>query len=200
MKEKINFKVAGFKPKGEISIDTDLVEVQDINFTYNVENRETYTEIILAPTWFTEKSLIALANALGDLLQYSKAHQEQVTIRYNLKETLNKVKNSKKKIQGWTYKELMELYNLNTNGSTVLGVTFKKKSAEPHMINSVDKWYTPDGDRINIYYNTTLLDIVELTLEYLIRDRIVVANEKDNQISEDNKKPKAYENALYKVQ
>lgn len=200
MKEKINFKVAGFKPKGEISIDTDLVEVQDINFTYNVENHKTYTEIILAPTWFTEKSLIALANALGDLLQYSKAHQEQVTIRYNLKETLNKVKNSKKKIQGWAYNELMELYDLDTNSSTVLGVTFKKKSADPHMINSVDKWYTPDGDRINTYYNTTLLDIIELTLEYLIRDRIVVANEKDNQISEDNKKPRAYETALYKVQ
>lgn len=200
MKEKINFKVAGFKPKGEISIDTDLVEVQDINFTYNVENHKTYTEIILAPTWFTEKSLIALANALGDLVQYSKVHQEQVTIQYNLTETLDKVKNSKKKIQGWAYNELMELYDLDTNSSTVLGVTFKKKSAEPHMINSVDKWYAPNGDRIDIYHNTTLLDIIELTLDYLISDRIIVANEKDNQISEDNKKPRAYENALYKVQ
>lgn len=200
MKEKINFKVAGFKPKGEISIDTDLVEVQDINFTYNVESHKTYTEIILAPTWFTEKSLIALANALGDLLQYSKVHQEQVTIQYNLTETLDKVKNSKKKIQGWTYQELMELYDLDTNSSTVLGVTFKKKSAEPHMINSVDKWYAPNGDRIDIYHNTTLLDIIELTLDYLISDRIIVANEKDNQISEDNKKPRAYESALYKVQ
>ena len=174
MKERINLGIGGFKPKSTIELDTDLVNIKDLNFIYAPVSTVTRIEIVLEPIYFNRDCICELANVVSGIMTNQTPYM-QLQVVYNLVSALDRVKNMKTKDNdGWSYNELMTKVTWKEADSFGLGVHFHE--------GKDGAWYSPDG--LNAYKNSvatpSLLDIVESSLSYLIRVAVKLEQEKSS--------------------
>lgn len=162
MKETINLGIYGFKPKGTVEVDTDLVNIKYLNIIYESETTIDI-EIVFEPVYFNRECILELSNVVSTM-KINQTPYIQLRVGYNLDSALDRVKNMKTKDnKGWTYDELMAERKWQDAETLGLGVSFHEEDGA---------WCDPNGDFVysSLARDDTpnLFDIVRNSLMYSI--------------------------------
>lgn len=171
MKETINLGIYGFKPKGTVEVDTELVNIKYLNIIYESETIIDI-EIVFEPVYFNKECILELARVVSSL-KINQTPYIQLRVGYNLDSALDRVKNMKTKDnKGWTYDELMAERKWQDTESLGLGVSFHEKDG---------KWHDPDEATVFSRNGTpTLFDIVRNSLIYSVYAAVKSAEREKN--------------------
>ena len=177
MKERISVGIAGFNPRGITEINTDLINIKAVDVTIDPKGDKHGLRITLEPVWFNKECLLELADTKARLSS-SRGQNIYVSTCFNLKSASNRIKSfSDDEVKGFTYEELTKQHKLedfNSGEIVGLGVPLHKENDY--------YWSTPNTVKMYFEDTATLLDALDITLDYLTTEKsIALENSFDEQ-------------------
>lgn len=168
MKERISVGIAGFSPRGITEINTNLVNVKAVDVTIDPKGDKHGLRITLEPVWFNKECLLELADTKARLNR-SRGQNIYISTCFNLKSASNRIKSfSDDEVKGFTYEELTKqrkLEDFNSGEIVGLGVPLHKDNDY--------YWHTPNTVKMYFEDTATLLDALDITLDYLTTEKMI---------------------------
>lgn len=167
MKERISVGIAGFTPRGITEINTNLVNVKAVDVTIDPKGDKHGLRITLEPVWFNKECLLELADTKARLIN-NKGQNLYVSTCLNLKSASNRIKSlNDNEVKGFTYEELTKQHKLEDfNSGEIVGL-----GVPLHKDNDY-YWSTPNTAKMYFEDTATLLDALDITLNYLTTEKI----------------------------